>query len=41
MEAIGVGNVKVISNVKGKDIACTIKNVFYVPSLRKNLLSVK
>lgn len=41
MEAIGVGNIKAISNVRGKEIVCSIKNVFYVPNLRRNLLSVK
>lgn len=28
MEAVGVGNIKVISKVQGKEIECTIKNVF-------------
>lgn len=41
MEAVGVGNVKVISKINGREIKCTIKNAFYVPNLRKNLLSVK
>lgn len=41
ISAVGVGQIKVKSNVRGKDIDCTIKNVFYVPELRKNLLSVK
>ncbi|KRT78250.1 hypothetical protein AMK59_6683 [Oryctes borbonicus] len=41
MEAIGVGNIKVISKVNRNEVECTIKNVFYVPNLRKNLLSVK
>lgn len=39
--AVGIGNIKVLSKVGNKQIKCTIKNVFYVPKLRKNLLSVK
>lgn len=39
--AMGVGNIKVLSIVGKEEIKCTIKNVFYVPQLRKNLLSVK
>lgn len=41
MEAIGVGEIKAISFVDGKEVKCTIKNVLFVPNLRKNLLSVK
>lgn len=41
MEATGVGLIKVISDINGKEKMCTIKNVFYVPNLRRNLLSVK
>lgn len=41
MQAVGVGNIKIFSLVNGKKIECIIKNVFYVPTLRKNLLSVK
>lgn len=41
LTAVGVGNIEVISNVRGEKIKCTIKNVFYVPKLCKNLLSVK
>ena len=41
MSALGVGNIKVISDVYGKNVECTIKNVLYVPTLRRNLLSVK
>lgn len=41
IEAIGIGNIKVISNVFGKDLECTIQNVLYVPNLKRNLLSVK
>lgn len=39
--AIGVGNIKVISNLGTEKVDCTIKNVLYVPNLRRNLLSVK
>lgn len=39
--AIGVGNIKVISDLGNEKINCTLKNVLYVPDLRKNLLSVK
>lgn len=41
MEAIGVGNIKVKSETHNGEIECNIKNVFYVPTSRKNLLSVK
>ena len=41
MEAIGVGNIRVTSNVHNRDVKCNIRNVLYVPSLRRNLLSVK
>lgn len=41
MIATGVGNINMYSNVYGKEVKCTVKNVFYVPSLRRNLLSVK
>lgn len=41
MEALGVGSIKVISNVHGREFDCTIQNVLYVPNLRRNLLSVK
>lgn len=39
--AIGIGNINVISYVGKRKYNCTIKNVLYVPKLRKNLLSVK
>uniref|UniRef100_A0A1Y1L115 Retrovirus-related Pol polyprotein from transposon TNT 1-94 n=1 Tax=Photinus pyralis TaxID=7054 RepID=A0A1Y1L115_PHOPY len=39
--AIGVGNIHVYSFIRGMRRECTIMNVFYVPNLRKNLLSVK
>lgn len=39
--AMGVGNIKVVSTVGKEKIDCTIKNVFYIPNLRRNLLSVK
>lgn len=41
IEAVGIGNIEALSYVGGNKISCKIKNVFYVPSLRKNLLSVK
>lgn len=41
MEAVGIGNILAISKVGNKTIKCTIKNVLYVPKLRRNLLSVK
>lgn len=41
LEAVGVGNINVQSYVNGNSIKCTIKNVFYIPNLRKNLLSVR
>lgn len=34
------GDVTVISDVNGKQIECTVKNVLYVPELRCNLFSV-
>ena len=34
------GTIKVISNVYGKQIECTVTNVLYVPNLRCNLFSV-
>lgn len=39
--AIGVGNIKVTSVVDCKGTKCTIKNILFVPTLRKNLLPVK
>lgn len=39
--ATGVGNINVYSLVEKDKVKCTIKNVFFVPNLRKNLLSVK
>ena len=39
--AVGVGNIGVYSYVQGRKIDCQIKNVFYVPDLKRNLLSVK
>lgn len=41
MEAVGVGNIKVLSKLANEKIKCYIRNVLYVPNLRKNLLSVK
>lgn len=40
LEAVGIGNI-VQSYVNDNKIKCVIKNVFYVPNLRKNLLSVR
>ena len=34
------GNVKIISNVFGKQIECVVRNVLYVPDLHCNLFSV-
>lgn len=39
--AVGIGNIVAYSIVKNQRLKCTIKNVLYVPNLRKNLLSVK
>lgn len=39
--ALGVGNIEVYSFVGNENVKCTIRNVLYVPDLRKNLLSVK
>ncbi|KAK9659694.1 hypothetical protein QE152_g41626, partial [Popillia japonica] len=36
-----MGNIMVVSTVENKKVDCTIKNVLYVPNLRRNLLSVK
>lgn len=41
MEATGVGNLKVKSYVFGKSYEILIKNVLFVPNLRRNLLSIK
>ncbi|KAF2883951.1 hypothetical protein ILUMI_22209 [Ignelater luminosus] len=41
MQALVVENVRVISKVYDNEMVCTIENVFFVPSLRRNLLSVK
>lgn len=38
--AVGVGNIKARCYVGKRYIDCSIKNVYYVPELRKNLLSV-
>lgn len=38
--AVGIGNIKARCYVGKRFIDCTIKNVYYVPELRKNLLSV-
>lgn len=39
--AMGIGNIEMHSYVNDKRIKCTVQNVFYIPDLRKNLLSVK
>lgn len=39
--ATGVGNIEVISYVNNQATNCVLKNVLFVPNLRKNLLSVK
>lgn len=41
LSAIGVGNILAYGIVNGKHLEYLIKNVFYVPELRRNLLSVK
>lgn len=41
IQAIETGNLEESSYINGIWISCKIKNVFYVPSLRKNFLSVK
>lgn len=41
LNAIAVGSIIAYSNVNGSSVKCNIKNVLYVPDLRKNLLSVK
>lgn len=41
LQAVGIGNLNVLSNINNKQIKCNIQNVLYVPHLRKNLLSVK
>lgn len=41
IEATGIGNIRALSDVNGTQVKCNIKNVFYVPNLRKNLLSVR
>lgn len=41
MNATKVGSVKAISKVESEKIAIDIKQVYYVPDLRNNLLSVK
>ena len=41
VEAIGLGNIEAVSVVKNEEIKCEINNVFYIPNLRRNLLSVK
>ncbi|KAK9711969.1 hypothetical protein QE152_g25159 [Popillia japonica] len=40
LEAIGIGNIEVKCLVNNVTRYCIIKNVYYVPELRKNLLSV-
>ena len=40
IEAIGIGNVVVQSEVEGKRMKITMKNVLHVPKLHSNLLSV-
>lgn len=41
LQAEGIGNIYVVSYVNDKQVKYNIQNVLYVPSLRKNLLSVK
>lgn len=41
VKAVGVGNIRVWIHVGNSEIGCTIKNVFYVPKLRRNLLLVR
>lgn len=40
LEAIGVGQINANVFVRGEKIPCTVNNVFHVPDVRKNLLSV-
>lgn len=40
IEAFGVVNIYIISNISGKRIECNIQNL-YVPNLQKNLLTVR
>ena len=39
--AVGVGNIDAYSIINDKRVQYTLKNVLYVPGLRRNLLSVK
>lgn len=41
LEAVGIENINIQSYVNGNSTKCTIKNVFYIPNLRKNLLFVR
>ncbi|KAI5748286.1 hypothetical protein M8J77_023876 [Diaphorina citri] len=41
MSAVGIGTIETYITYGGNTTYCTLKNVLYVPSSRKNLLSVK
>lgn len=39
LQAFKIGEINVSQTLNGKTVRCVIKNVLYVPHLRKNLLS--
>lgn len=40
LEALGIGNIRINSYVNNVKVPCEIKNVYYVPEVKMNLLSV-
>ncbi|KAJ7245872.1 hypothetical protein B0H12DRAFT_999273, partial [Mycena haematopus] len=40
-EATGIGQIQLMSNVKGKQILLTLSDVLYVPSFQVSLISVQ
>lgn len=40
LEAKGIGNIDAVSFVKNVKVSCQIKNVYYCPDVKKNLMSV-